>query len=65
MSVPFSQQLSRDELALLKFYRQLPPEKQFEILETAESSVNDLCRMRELAGRLVETSLPVDDWGYA
>lgn len=65
MSVQMNAQLSRDELALLRSYRELPPDKQLEILETAESAANALRRMQELAGRLVETGLPLEEWGHA
>jgi len=57
--------LSRDELALLKYYRELPPEKQLEALEKVEYAANDRRRMQELAGRLVETGLSTDGWGHA
>jgi len=57
--------LSRDELALLKYYRELPPEKQLDVLETVEYAANDRRRMQELAGRLVETGLTADGWGHA
>lgn len=47
-------QLTRDEIALIEFYRGLTPEKQLELLETAENGANVILRMRELAGRFVE-----------
>lgn len=53
--------LSRDELALVKYYRGLSMQKQFEILETAEASFNVAQRMEELAGRKVETASSPDE----
>jgi hypothetical protein len=49
--------LTRDEMELVKYYRGLSSQKQFEILESAESSFNSARRMEELAGREVEKSL--------
>jgi len=61
MSIQVNGQLSRDEQALLEFYRQLPAEKQFEILEKAEYEANAIHRMQELAGRLIETGQSESD----
>jgi len=49
--------LSRDEMALVKYYRGLSMQQQFEILENAEVSFNAARRMEELAGRKVEIGL--------
>jgi len=43
--------LSRDELALLQFYRGLPFDKQFKLLEEAEHDFNDARRMEMLSVR--------------
>jgi hypothetical protein len=50
----FETRLSRDEIALIEFYRQLSPEEQLALFEAAENGANVILRMRELAGRLVE-----------
>lgn len=46
--------LSRDEMALLKYYRALTIQKQLELLENAENTFNATRRMRELAERVFE-----------
>lgn len=46
--------LSRDEMALLRYYRALTIQKQFELLESAESTFNAASRMMELAEREFE-----------
>jgi|GEM_PF-4437707 len=43
--------LSRDEIDLVRYYRGLSSEQQFEILEQAETRFNVSRRMEELAGR--------------
>jgi len=53
--------LSRDEMELVKFYRGLSSQRQFEILESAEASFNSARRMEELAGREVEKGLMNED----
>ncbi|TYO99545.1 hypothetical protein EDC39_10268 [Geothermobacter ehrlichii] len=65
MSEQLSSQLTRDEQDLIRFYRELPQEKQLEILEAAEYGVNALRRMRLLAGRPVEKGLFDPDAGHA
>lgn len=61
MSEQSAFQLTRDEQDLIRFYRELPQEKQLEILEAAEYGVNVLRRMRLLAGRPVEKGLTAVD----
>jgi hypothetical protein len=53
--------LSRDEMELVRYYRGLSMQKQFEILENAEASFNAARRMEELAGRKVEKGLLNDE----
>jgi hypothetical protein len=53
--------LSRDEMELVKYYRGLSSQQQFEILESAEHSFNAAKRMEELAGREVEKGFPRDE----
>lgn len=57
--------LSRDELELVRYYRALPMQKQFEILENAEASFNAARRMEELAGRKVEKGIPGDEMRWS
>jgi len=54
--------LTRDEAALLNFYRGLPFEKQFELLEEAEGSFNAARRMEFLRGRDTERPLNSEDF---
>lgn len=53
--------LSRDEMELVKYYRGLSSQQQFEILESAETSFNAARRMKELAGREVEKGFMNED----
>jgi hypothetical protein len=46
--------LSRDELALIGFYRSLSSQKQFDILGSAEAAFNSASRLRELSSREIE-----------
>lgn len=53
--------LSRDEVELVRYYRGLSSQKQFEILESAEACFNAARRMEELAGREVEKGFAIED----
>ncbi|BCR05449.1 hypothetical protein DESUT3_25180 [Desulfuromonas versatilis] len=48
------QLLSSDELALIRFYRSLSPQKQFDVLGTVEEAYNASRRMKELTTREFE-----------
>jgi len=48
--------ISRSEGDLLRYFRSLPYEVQLELLNRAESSYQQVCRMDELALRNVERS---------
>lgn len=57
--------LSRDELELVKYYRGLSTQQQFEILENAEHYFNAARRMEELAERGVEKGFPRDEYRWS
>lgn len=46
--------LSSEELALIRFYRSLSPQKQFDVLGVVEDAYNDTRRMKELTTREFE-----------
>lgn len=46
--------LSRDELALLTYFRQLSVDQQLKLLDGVEERCNQLARMEELASRGLE-----------
>jgi len=50
--------LSRDEAALVQFFRKLTVEQQLEILEEVEVACNHSARMQELAKRNLERGGP-------
>ena len=65
MGEQLNDQLSREELDLVRFYRGLSMQKQFEVLENVESSYNATRRMEELAGREVEKNFPGEGGGWS
>ena len=50
--------LSKDEVVLLRYFRDLSAPQQLALLDAAESSCNVAERMRELASRRVERLPP-------
>ncbi len=55
------QLLSRDEMELIRFYRSLSSQKQFDILQSVEETYNAARRMKELVAREVEKRIPCQD----
>lgn len=56
--------LSRDELDLLRYYRELSVQEQLLILERVEARVNSAKRMEELAGRAGENPFPSEEFPW-
>jgi len=52
--------LSRDELALLGYFRQLSVDQQLQLLDAVEERCNQLARMEELAGREQERGVHLE-----
>jgi hypothetical protein len=54
MSDPQSNSLTRDEKELLRYFRELSPQNQLDLLGSAEASFNTIERMKTLSDRQFE-----------
>jgi hypothetical protein len=62
MSDPQSHVMTRCEKELIRYFRELSPENQLDLLGAAEASYNAVARMKELGDREVERRPLEGEW---